>query len=43
MKRKDYLKPTIQIVELQHKTMLLQASPGQAKAQNYDWHDVDEE
>lgn len=43
MKRKDYLKPTMQIVELQHKTMLLQASSGQAGVNNYTFQDVDEE
>ena len=26
MKRKDYRKPTMNVVELQHRTMLLQAS-----------------
>ena len=43
MKRKDYLKPTMQVVELQHKTMLLQASPGQGEVQNYTFHDEEEE
>ena len=28
MKRKDYQKPTMQVVKLQHRTMLLQASGG---------------
>lgn len=40
MKRKDYRKPMMNVVELQHRTMLLQAS---AQMPDYNWHDEDEE
>ena len=41
MKKKDYQKPTMNIVKLQHKTQLLQAS-GQVNAtMNNEWEDVD--
>ena len=43
MKRKDYEKPTTQVVKLQHQTHLLQASNGQASAQDYNWNIVNEE
>ena len=39
MKRKDYEKPTMQVVELQHRTMLLQASPVGTKSTINDWGD----
>ena len=42
MKRKDYRKPTMKIVQLQHQTHLLQAS-GQASMQDYTVHDYEEE
>jgi hypothetical protein len=38
MKKKDYQKPTMQVVKLQRQAHLLQAS-GQAGVQNYDWND----
>lgn len=34
MKKKDYLKPTVQVVKLQQQQHLLQAS-----VQDYTWHD----
>ena len=42
MKRKDYERPTMKVVELQHRTMLLQAS-GQVQATIDDtpWEEVD--
>ena len=39
MKRKDYRKPTMKVVELQHRTMLLQASPVDTKSTINDWGD----
>ena len=38
MKRKDYQKPTMKVVQLQHQARLLQAS-GQADVQNYKWNE----
>ena len=38
MKKKDYLKPTVQVVKLQHQAHLLQAS-----VENYNWNDETEE
>ena len=45
MKRKDYEKPTTQVIELQHQTHMLQSSPqdSQAGVQNYNWNDIGEE
>lgn len=46
MKKKDYEKPTTQVVELQQQAhMMLQASPlaGQNRVQDYNWNDVSEE
>jgi hypothetical protein len=41
MKRKDYQKPTMNIVKLQHQTHLLQAS-GQVNAtMNTEWEEED--
>ena len=42
MKRKDYQKPTMNVVELQHKTQLLQASSETVGTQNYNWNEYDE-
>lgn len=43
MKRKDYLKPTMHVVQLQHQTHLLQASvSGEVKAtMNTEWEEED--
>ena len=45
MKRKEYSKPAMTIVELQQKTMLLQASGTSGKRNSYDSanSDVDED
>ena len=43
MKRKDYEKPTMQVVELKQQPQLLAGSNGQAGVQNYNWNDVEEE
>ena len=41
MKRKDYQKPTMKVVKLQHQTHLLQTS-GQVNAtMDNEWEDVD--
>ena len=40
MKRKDYEKPTMNIVKLQHQTHLLAGSAG---VDDYTWHDEVEE
>ena len=37
MKRKDYEKPAMRVVELQHRTMLLEASPVGTKSAIDDW------
>ena len=42
LKRKDYKKPTMKVVELQYRTMLLQASPNEnvtPKSSIDDWQD----
>ena len=43
MKRKDYQRPTMKVVKLQHQTHLLQASAsGEVNAtMNNEWEDVD--
>ena len=43
MKRKDYEKPTMQVVKLQHQCHILAGSNGQAGVQDYNWNNVDEE
>ena len=45
MKRKDYTRPTMRVVELRHAGMLMTSNKdGQAGVQNYNWHDdIDEE
>ena len=42
MKRKDYEKPTMKVVKLQHQSIIC-TSPGQAGVQDYNWNNVDEE
>jgi len=42
MNKKDYEKPTMQVVKLQQQSIIC-SSPGQASVQNYNWNDVDEE
>ena len=42
MKRKEYLKPTMQVVKLQQQNIIC-SSPGQAGVQNYDWTTIPEE
>ena len=44
MKKKEYERPTMQVVKLKHQPQLLAGSDGQAGVQNYEhWHDVPEE
>ena len=44
MKRKDYQKPTMDVVKLRHRTHLLQMSvQGKPSVQNYNWQSEDEE
>ena len=47
MNRKDYQKPTMQIVKLRHTGILMQSGgekSGRSSVQNYTWHDdIDEE
>lgn len=43
MKRKDYEKPTMKVVKLQHQCHILAGSNGQAGVQDYNWNDVDPE
>ena len=44
MKRKDYQRPTINIVKLQHRSHLLAGSPsGRAGVQDYTMHDYEED
>ena len=42
MKKKDYQKPTMDVVKLRHWTHLLQTSV-QNSVQNYNWQSEDEE
>ena len=42
MNRKDYQTPTMKVVQLQHKQMLM-GSNGSAGVQNYNWHTETEE
>jgi hypothetical protein len=41
MKRKNYERPTMKVVQLKHKTHLLQAS-GTAGTQDYKWNEYNE-
>ena len=43
MKKKEYEKPTMQVVQLKQKPTLLAGSDGQAGVQNYNWKSEDEE
>ena len=43
MKKKDYEKPTTQVVQLQNQSTLLQSSPAPVRAQDYGWHYESEE
>ncbi|MBR1401187.1 MAG: hypothetical protein IJ604_14595 [Prevotella sp.] len=44
MKRKDYRKPTLRIIESQQQEPLLEESYGsEASLQNYEWHETAEE
>lgn len=40
MKRKDYEKPTMQVVELQHRTMILAGSPVASMSVEYEEEDL---
>lgn len=42
MKKKQYQKPTMQVVMLQHHAQLLQAS-GSGSLQDYNWNNYDEQ
>lgn len=42
MKKKQYQKPTMKVVMLQHRTQLLQAS-GSGSLQDYNWNNYDEQ
>ena len=42
MKRQDYEKPTMEVVQL-HEHGIICSSPGQAGVQDYNWNNVDEE
>ena len=41
MKRKDYEKPAMEVVELQHQTHLLQASGEVSATMNDEWEEED--
>ena len=43
MKRKDYEKPTMKVVELNHRTMLLAGSNGGGNLLDYNWNNPNEE
>ena len=43
MKKKEYERPTMQVVQLKQKPTLLAGSDGQAGVQNYNWNNVPEE
>ena len=43
MKKKYYLKPTMQVVKLQQQTHLMAGSQGQAGVQDYNWNTLEEE
>ena len=42
MKKKDYQKPTMQVIMLQQRSQLLQAS-GSGSLQDYNWNGYDEQ
>lgn len=39
MKKKQYEKPSLELVVLKQQQQLLVSSPGQADVQDYTWHD----
>lgn len=41
MKKKDYQRPTMQVVKLQQQSIIC-SSPSQAGVQNYGWNDEEE-
>ena len=43
MKKKEYERPTMQVVQLKQQPQLLAGSNGQAGVQNYDWTTIPEE
>jgi len=43
MKKKDYEKPTIQVVQLKHQSYILVGSPGDATLRDYSVEDYYEE
>ena len=43
MKKKEYERPTMQVVQLKQQPTLLAGSQGQAGVQNYNWNDPVEE
>jgi len=43
MNRKEYQKPTMQVVKLQQQCHILAGSNGQAGVQDYNWNDEEEE
>ena len=43
MKKKEYERPTMQVVQLKQKPQLLAGSDGQAGVQNYNWQSENEE
>lgn len=42
MKKKDYQKTSMQVVELKQQSHLLAGSNGGAGTQDYDWHDFED-
>lgn len=43
MKKRDYEKPTMLVVQLKHQSNILVSSPGDARLRDYDVNDYDEE
>ena len=43
MKRKDYEKPAMKVIELKQRTMLLVGSNGDGSLQDYNWNTPSEE
>ena len=43
MKKKEYERPTMQVVKLKQQPTLLAGSQGQADVQNYNWNEYEEE
>ena len=43
MKRKEYERPTMDVVEVKQQMQLLAGSDGQAGVQNYNWNNEDPE